>query len=190
MAMMDKTRIEIRKGKTADVFAIGRVLVAAWRDTFRGLIDEDYLKALSPAEQALRHMGRRGTPGVRHVVAIDRESGAVIGFANFGPARGPAANATHEIYALYLLPEYQRDGIGRGLVKAVAVSVLDDGGSDLFAWVLSTNPNRRFYHRLGAVPTVRSTIRLGDRNHEQVAYCWHDLPDLLARESGQPWGWG
>ena len=61
--LMDDT-IEIRPGRTADVFAIGRVLVETWRATFRGLLDDAYLDRLSPADQAVRHMSRRSAAGV------------------------------------------------------------------------------------------------------------------------------
>ncbi|HUH49766.1 MAG TPA: hypothetical protein VLZ56_07940, partial [Mycoplana sp.] len=58
--------IDIRQGRTADVFAIGRVLVETWRATFRGHLDDAYLDRMSPAEQAVRHMSRRNAVGVGH----------------------------------------------------------------------------------------------------------------------------
>lgn len=176
--------IEIRQGKTADVFAIGRVLVETWRATFRGLLDDAYLGNMSPAEQAVRHMSRRNAFGVGHYVAIDRATGLLVGFANYGPARYSTPTPVGEIYALYVLPLYQGRGIGDGLVRAVARHMVEGGTVTLFAWVLSTNPNRAFYERLGAVPVETGVIGLGGRRHEQVAYVWRDLHLLLARNAG------
>ncbi|MDF1631675.1 GNAT family N-acetyltransferase [Mycoplana sp. MJR14] len=176
--------IEIRKGRTADVFAIGRVLVETWRATFRGLLDDGFLDRMSPAEQALRHMERRNSLGVGHFVAIDRNTGALVGFANFGPARYATPTPVGEIYALYVLPAYQGRGIGEALVRAVARWMVEGGTVTLLAWVLSTNPNRAFYERLGATPVETGMVGIGGHRYEQVAYAWRDLHLLIARDAG------
>lgn len=176
--------IEIRPGRTADVFAIGRVLVATWKATFRGLLDDAYLDRMSPAEQAVRHMSRRNAADVGHFVAIERKSGELVGFVNFGPARYPSPTPVGEIYALYVLPAYQGRGIGGALVRAVARRMVEGGAVTMFAWVLSTNPNRVFYERMGATPVEIGIIGLGGRQYEQVAYAWHDLQMLIARGAG------
>lgn len=176
--------IEIRKGRTADVFAIGRVLVETWRATFQGLVDAAFLDHMSPAEQAMRHMGRRNTLGVGHFVAIDRSSGELIGFVNFGPARYSTPTPVGEIYALYILPAYQGRGIGEALVRAVARWMVEGGTVTLLAWVLSTNPNRAFYERLGAAEVETGIIGLGGHSYEQVAYAWRDLHQLVSRNAG------
>ncbi|MCD2185155.1 GNAT family N-acetyltransferase [Rhizobium sp. GN54] len=176
--------IEIRKGRTADVFAIGRVLVETWRATFRGLLDDGFLDRMSPAEQALRHMERRNSLGVGHFVAIDRRTGELVGFANFGPARYATPTPVGEIYALYVLPAYQGLGIGEALVRAVARWMVEGGTVTLLAWVLSTNPNRAFYERLGAAPVETGFVGIGGHRYEQVAYAWRDLHLLIARDAG------
>ncbi|MDR6755089.1 GNAT superfamily N-acetyltransferase [Mycoplana sp. BE70] len=176
--------IEIRHGRTADVFAIGRVLVETWRATFRGQLDDAYLDRMSPAEQAVRHMSRRNATGVGHYVAIDNRSDALVGFANYGPARYNASTPVGEIYALYVLPAYQGRGIGGALVRAVARRMVEGGTVTLIAWVLSTNPNRAFYERLGATPVETSIIGLGGHRYEQVAYVWRDLHLLISRDAG------
>lgn len=181
--IMDDT-IEIRQGRTADVFAIGRVLVETWRATFRGLLDDAYLDRMSPAEQAVRHMSRRNATGVGHFVAIDRKSDTLVGFANYGPARYSAPTPVGEIYALYVLPAYQGRGIGGGLVRAVARRMVEAGTVTLYVWVLSTNPNRAFYERLGATPVETGHIGLGGHRYEQVAYAWRDLHLLISRDAG------
>ncbi|MCF3640782.1 GNAT family N-acetyltransferase [Rhizobium sp. TRM95111] len=181
---MDGNFVEIRNGRTADVFDIGRILVETWQFAFRGLLADDFLDAMSPADQAVRHLGRRRTPDVRHCVAVDRLTGEIVGFVNFGPARGGSGAKAAEIYALYVRPPYQGIGIGSRLVKAAACRVMASGQASLFAWVLSTNPNRGFYERLGARPVEIGPIRLGGVTYEQIAYAWHDVEMLLTDDAG------
>ena len=171
MLGMNGIDIEIRQGRTADVFA-------------RGLLADEFLDRMSPAEQAVRHMGRRTAPGNQYFVAVDRRTGEVVGFVNFGGSRGKAPVHVSEIYALYVLPAYQGHGIGGRLVRAAARRLASGGALTLFAWVLSTNPNRAFYEHLGAVAAQTGRVGLGGKTYEQVAYVWYDLEALLADGAG------
>ncbi|MDX3926686.1 MAG: GNAT family N-acetyltransferase [Shinella sp.] len=179
--MLADNRIEIRQGWTGDVFAIGRLVVETWQSAFRGILDDEYLDRMSPAEQAVRHMGRRSSPGVGHIVAAERQSREIVGFANFGPARGRAPYKLHELYALYVRPDFQGKGIGADLVRAVAQRSMETGAASLFAWVLAANPNRAFYERLGAVPTQHGMVSVGGKSYPQIAYVWNDLAVLANR---------
>lgn len=157
------------------------VLVDTWRSTFRGLLADDFLDGMSREEQAVRHARRMGAPGVCYFVAVDPSTGEVIGFVNFGPGRGTAPDDIHEIYALYVRAEHQGAGIGTALVRSAARHCAKQGAKSLFAWVLSGNPNRQFYERLGAKAVETTSIGLGNRSYEQVAYLWEEMTPLLTR---------
>ncbi|WVT73478.1 GNAT family N-acetyltransferase [Sinorhizobium chiapasense] len=171
-------RIEIRPAVPDDIMMIASVIVETWRATFRGLIADQFLDAMTIEQQALRHARRMRVAGVFHLVAVDLNADKVIGFANYGKARSMPPRFDRELYALYILEEFQRAGIGSALVRSVAAHSREMGGSSLFAWVLSTNPNRSFYERLGAVPVAQGQVALGAETHEQVAYRWNDLARL------------
>ncbi|MCV9999106.1 GNAT family N-acetyltransferase [Pararhizobium sp. YC-54] len=176
---------EIRPGTGDDLFMIAGVLVDTWRSAFRGLLADGFLDGLSREEQAVRHARRMGEPGVSYLVATEPSVGDVIGFANFGPARARLPAHIHELYALYVRAEYQGAGIGRALVRSMAVHCAGQGATSLFAWVLAGNPNRGFYERLGAKAVETGRIGLGDQSYEQVAYLWDDIA-ALARTTGGP----
>jgi len=177
-------RFEIRPGTGDDLFMIAGVLVDTWRSTFRGLLADTYLDGMSREEQAIRHARRMGVAGVSYLVAVEPSAGEVIGFANFGPARGHVPAHIHELYALYIRENYQKLGIGEALVRSTAIDCAGHGAASLFAWVLAGNPNRQFYERLGAKAVETSRIGLGDQNYEQVAYLWDDIAALTRRTRG------
>ncbi len=177
--MDDDISFEIRPGTGDDLFAIAGVLVDTWRSAFRGLLPDDFLDGMSREEQAVRHARRMGSPGVCYLVAVEPSTGEIIGFVNFGPGRGTAPDNIHEIYALYVRAEHQRSGIGTALVGLAARHCAEKGAKSLFAWVLSGNPNRKFYERLGAKAVETASIWLDDRHYEQVAYLWEDMASLL-----------
>jgi GNAT superfamily N-acetyltransferase len=183
--MNEQRPFEIRPGTGDDLFMIAGVLVDTWRSTFRGLLADDFLDGMSREEQAVRHARRMGAGGVSYLVAIEPFAGEIIGFANFGPGRGRVAADVYEIYALYIRAEYQGMGIGRVLVRAAASQCAGQGATALFAWVLSSNPNREFYKRMGAKAVETGDIGLGDRNYEQTAYLWEDIKALTQRADDQ-----
>ncbi|HTO31128.1 MAG TPA: GNAT family N-acetyltransferase [Pararhizobium sp.] len=167
----------IRLADAEDLPMIGEILVETWRHTFRGIIDDAFLAGMSEQDQMMRHTRRMGIAGVGYQAGVDTDG--LIGFANYGPARGSASSATMELYSLYIRPAAQGIGLGKALVKAAATDCRNQGADGLFAWVLAENANRGFYEHLGATAAARSTIRVGSRDHEQVAYVWPDLERLL-----------
>jgi GNAT superfamily N-acetyltransferase len=177
--MDDHRPFEIRPGTGDDLFMIAGVLVDTWRSTFRGVLADDFLDGMSREEQAVRHARRMGVAGVCYLVAVEPAADEIVGFANFGPGRGTVPDDIHEIYALYVRAEHQGFGIGTALVRAAARQCAEQEAKSLFAWVLSGNPNRQFYERLGAKAVETTSIGLGNRSYEQVAYLWEDITALF-----------
>jgi len=171
-------RIEIRPAVPDDLMMIASVLVRTWRATFRGIISDGYLDAMTVEDQAIRHARRLRLPGSCLMVAVDMTEMRVIGFANYGKARGMPPAFDRELYELYLLPEFHGAGIGSALVRAVATHCRETGASSLFAWVLKDNPNRVFYERIGARPVGHGRVGVGREVLDQVAYRWDDLATL------------
>lgn len=177
-SMKSFRRIEIRPAVPDDLMTIASVLVRTWRATFRGIISDAYLDAMTVEDQAIRHARRMRLPGSFIMVAADMTDDRVIGFANCGKARGMPPAFDRELYELYLLPEFHGAGLGSALVRSVAGHCRDTGGSSLFAWVLKGNPNRVFYERLGARAVGEGRVSVGRESLDQVAYRWDDLAAL------------
>src|SRR5215207_786313 len=106
--------IGVRPATEDDVEAIARVLVDTWRSTFKDLLPDEFLNSLSYGQQEERHRAILRRPDSVYVVAEDRESGIVVGFASGGPNRTPT-DTPHpgELYAIYLRSAHQGRGIGR-----------------------------------------------------------------------------
>ncbi len=171
-------RIEIRLADPDDLVAIASVLVTTWRATFRGIISDAYLDAMTVEGQAIGHARRMRVAESYLMVAADLSEDRVIGFANYGRARGMPPAFDRELYELYILPEYHGAGIGSALVRTVAAHCREMGATTLFAWVLAENPNRAFYERMGARAIGEGRVGVGGERLVQVAYRWDDLAAL------------
>jgi L-amino acid N-acyltransferase YncA len=169
-------REHLREARQLDAAAIARVHVDSWRTSYRGSVPECFLTGMSyeDFEDRWRAWLRGiGDSRLAYYVA-ERPSGRIVGFASGGPRRGPAHDDyTVELYALSVLREHQRAGIGRGLFGCVARSLAEGGGTSLLAWVLaSNNPSRRFYEAVGGTMLGSQEIELGGARLEEVAYGW------------------
>lgn len=168
--------IAIRPGTPDDARGIARVHVESWRTTYHETLPEDFLQNLSADERAERWSRSLAAPrpGRFTLVAIE-ESGMIVGFADCGPERGEENLYDGEIYALYLLREYQGMGIGRRLVRASVERMISQGMNSMLIWVLHDNPARKFYEALGGVPVDEKTITVGGVNLVDVGYGWKKL---------------
>src|SRR5262249_2613558 len=115
------------------------------------------------------------------VYVAAQETGEIVGFASGGPERSGNALYRGELYAIYLLAHYQRQGLGRRLTMAVVQRLLQGGLSSMLLWVLAANPGRAFYATLGGQQVYEKTVTIGAAPLLEVAYGWPDLHDLVQR---------
>ena len=110
-------------------------------------------------------------------VAVDDQHG-VIGFVNGGLERERDPIYTAELYALYLFKEQQGHGYGAALFKAMTTRFLEQNHTAMLLWVLSTNPSRGFYEKMGGHYLKTKPLDIGGKTLEEVAYGWDDLSAL------------
>lgn len=172
---------EIRRASSGDAIGLARVHVAAWRDTYAGVLPNRYLIDMSPNEHAgrwrrflSRHDRSHGT-----FVAEDPCEG-IVGYGSCGPNRSSdLPGIGGEVHALYVDPEAQSQGLGRQLMAAMTDDLLTRRHRSLCVWVLSDNPSRWFYAHMGGRLTAQEKIQFAGTDLLQLAYVWPDLPSLL-----------
>lgn len=171
--------MRIRPARLEDAAAIARVHVDSWRTTYVGIMPDEVLANLSYERWSkfaeLKIL--KASPRDCHFVAEDH-AGAIVGFADGGPARGEYPGYTSELYAIYLLKEAQGAGTGRALFKAVTDFLKAQGHQTMLLWVAEENqPSRRFYDRMGGTPVHRKEEQIGGQPLVEIAYAY-DLTRL------------
>jgi ribosomal protein S18 acetylase RimI-like enzyme len=171
----------VRRAHPADASGIAKVHVDSWRTTYRGIVPDGYLDSLS-YEECETQWSRALQEGRNRIHVAENDTGTIVAFACGGPERTKQYDYDGELYAIYILREYQRKGIGRRLFQAVARDLAADGFRSLLVWVLADNPSRRFYEALGGEKVAAKPITIGGVTLEEVAYGWKDLRLLTAVE--------
>lgn len=169
----------IRTARIDDAGAIARVQIDTWHTTYRGIVPDAFLRSMSYREnterwsRGMRMAAERNLPRVT-LVAESGDAG-VVGFASGGPEREKIDGYDGELYALYLLKECHGRGIGADLMKEFMRKMSALGFESMLIWVLSANPTRRFYERMGGIEVRRKTIEIGGEELEETGYGWREL---------------
>jgi|SRR4029077_4683225 len=169
--------ISIRAATEHDAVAISHVHVQSWRTTYAGIVPEEYLATLNEAERVLlwREWLTRDIP-----VYIADLDGETVGFISGGAIREPVQTYDAELYAIYLLEQAQRQGIGTALLKKLAESLSSAGYRGMIVWVLEKNPSRYFYERSSAQIVTAKDIQIGGVMLSEVSYGWPDLQAITS----------
>lgn len=112
----------------------------SWQESYAGIVDPDYLAKLTLEgceEKAFRW---------RDNIFVAKDGERVVGFVGYGAAR--EKDGAGEVFAIYVLEEYQHRGIGYALMRRA----LDElaGCRVVYVWLLKDNLKAyRFYERVG-----------------------------------------
>ena len=172
--------MQIRQATPGDASAIARVHVDSWRSSYADVVPQEILSGLSYDERKALWDGiLNSSRADRHCYVADAPTVGVVGFAHGGAVSKNNPAFDGEIYAIYLLEEYQRMGLGRRLFISVAERLLEDGMSSFLLWVFEENHSaRRFYESLGGELADRMEVDIGGVDLVEVAYGWKDIGRL------------
>jgi GNAT superfamily N-acetyltransferase len=169
----------IRSADISDANAIAKVHVDSWRSTYAGILPDRYLASLSYVKRAQFWARILSKPNAREFIYVVEDiAGEVIGFASAGPERSGSTTYRGELYAIYLLERFQRQGIGRSLIVEVAKKLLEQDISSMLVLVLAENPSQVFYETLGGELLFVKQIWFANKQVVEVAYGWPHLHKL------------
>ncbi|MEG3894925.1 MULTISPECIES: GNAT family N-acetyltransferase [unclassified Microcoleus] len=171
----------VREAKIADARAIARVNVDTWRTAYRKIVPADYLAQLSyeKRESNWREILVNAEKSEDFVCVAENELGQIVGFAAGGYERTNKYIHKGELFALYILQEYQHQGIGRKLVVTVAAKLAQLNLNSMLVWVLRDNSACRFYEILGGKKVDEQQTNRAGVLLKEIAYGWTDITMLL-----------
>lgn len=141
--------VVIRKAVAQDAAAIAQVHVESWRTTYCDLIPAQILDQLDVMQREQMWHGAMTHPQSTvnlHVAEVDR---VIVGFVACGRERGNSEAYDGELFAIYLLEQFQRRGIGRALFQVGRDQLKASGYVSMLLWVLEGNRAIQFYETIG-----------------------------------------
>lgn len=166
--------VRIREATVADCAAVARVHVRSWRESFAGIVPQSFLDKMSVERRAEAFAGRFKDDAYRMFVAEVAGRG-VVGFADFGEPREVIDGYDGELYAIYLLPEFQRRGIGRRLFARGVRFLVGRGKGSVYLLALAVSPYRSFYEKMGGRVVGRKQVEIEGVTFDEFVYGFDDL---------------
>lgn len=164
----------IRRATLSDIASIARVHVDSWCETYKNIIPQSYLESLKYVDRAqmwAKHIPRKDKKAGTFVVT--GSDGDVVGFCDFGPAREHEHGIGGEIYALYLIERYQKQGLGKALFEATINSFVKFGHRSFYLWVLADNKTRDFYLHMGGEYLKSQIVEIGGIHLKEDLIVFH-----------------
>jgi len=168
--------MQIRQATLPDARRIAQIHVASWRAAYCGQMPDMVLDNLDVEKRAaFWHTHLTRLPPVTFVAQFKQE---IIGFCDLIPSRDKDSNShvTAEIAAIYVHPDYWRQGAGRALCLHALLAARRQHFTAVTLWALAANAAaQHFYLTMGfqldgatrsesfgdlQLPTVRFRIRV------------------------------
>lgn len=178
--------VHIRLAVPDDADAIARIYVETWRSIYAGSIPDHVLTRMSHVRQASAWRHEIGGRSGRWVLAAELPGAGVVGFAGLGANRYGPTPYDGEIQTLYVLDDFQGQGIGRRLMQAGFGHLKERRFQRAVVWVLSANPARFFYEAMGGQRIAERNERLWGAILAETAYGWPDLTIRARQRVGGP----
>ena len=158
---------------------IAQVNHEAWLSTYKGILDDAYLESRSIDDQVeiWKSTLAQNSPSENRFVAL--EGSRLIGYCGGGRNPDTRSPFQSELFGIYVLKQYQGQGLGRQLVHVLARWLQKQGSQSMLVWVMDKNPYRRFYSRIGGELLDQTRdVDYGGKKLTVLSYGWTNLSSL------------
>jgi CubicO group peptidase (beta-lactamase class C family)/ribosomal protein S18 acetylase RimI-like enzyme len=139
----------LRPGTAADADGLADAFIAAWRDAYPGVVDDEILAALDRDTIAAWLAEEAAASGT--TIVAEAADGSIAGFTRFG--EDPDGSPNGYVHSLYVHPRAGGRGTGRRLLEHAVGALTAAGYPAVTLWVFEANERaRRFYAAAGFVP--------------------------------------
>ena len=176
--------LKVLKANQQDAALIADIHVKGWEEAYKTLLNHPEFNAPDVEKRTSQWEGWLSENSVLLAYSGDQ----AVGFVSFGRLKTPPPGSSpirplysSEIYGLYVLPEFFKQGIGRALMSEAAKALIEDKHQSLCLWCIEKNkPALEFYKVLGGERCGKKNITLGPHNVRDVCVGWRDIKKLIA----------
>lgn len=147
-----KNNYSIRKAQCSDAPKITEIHCATWQDAYKDIIDSVYLhnRVVTPQriDTWINRLEAIEQGNEQIVLVAESYKKDVVAFVWGGKKRDNFAEADYEVYAIYVQPQFQGDGIGSLLLQNFAKEI---DQKNFYLYVLDGNKSELFYQKMAGL---------------------------------------
>ncbi len=147
--LKNRVDINIRKAQRSDIEVIANIINTTWKTTYTGIVpDNDII--LYTSKERREKMLSEAFDICKPIYFIANYNGTDCGIISYYKYEEDNYEDCAYLMQLYVLPEYQKKGIGKSLIKYLFIKLKDIGYKRVVLNTLEDNLNARaFYEKLG-----------------------------------------
>ena len=163
---------QIRPAAPKDASQIAELHVAVWNAAYENILPAGFLAQMT-VQKRLAFWREAVEFGEPQLLLAFQEESKLVGFVGFDRSRDKGSKSTTgEIWALYVLPAYWRQGAGLALWDSAREGLKEEGCSQVTAWTLLNNHRALAFFEQGAgfkreISTLRTTA-FGSARLEEI----------------------
>lgn len=139
----------IRKKTKEDCASVAHVLAVAWNETYKGIVDDDFLNRLyETEEQRAINSYNKFNEKDNHQLVLEVDN-KVVGFVDVGSTDEMDYDNCGELHAIYIISDYKGQGYGKKLFEAGIQELKKLGYDKMIIGCLNGNPSNEFYKHMG-----------------------------------------
>lgn len=172
--------MKIRAADLSDAEGIAKVHVDSWRNAYKNIIPEEFLENLSfqSREELWIDIIPKGSAFV-----AETDEGQIVGFSSCGKERsGNYKGDQGELSSIYILKEFQGQGIGKALFNSVMKELMKLGMNTMLVFVLADNKSALFYEAMGGKAIDKVEIEIAGKKLKELVYGWDNINALSSQE--------
>ena len=141
--------ITMRKAYPTDAYELVKIRDLAWKNAYYDVLSSDIINTMNKnIDESVRHLQDQISENNRIIVALDDNK--IVGFVFYAKTQGDLYDNA-EIREIYVLPEFQNNGIGRQLFEEAVSNLKKLKYPSFIVSVPIYNKNMDFFIKMGGV---------------------------------------
>lgn len=136
----------IRKKELKDCAGVQKVITKAWRQTYKGIVNDKFLDGLLDNEEDRINRSIKRFDEANNTQYVLEVDGKIVGFVNYGQS---SYENCGEVRALYIIDGYKGYGFGKKLFNKAVEELEKLGYKEIIIGCLNGNKANEFYKHLG-----------------------------------------
>ena len=166
---------KIRRREQKDCYDIAHVVTVAWQETYRGIVNDEFLDNLPNTEKERGEKSfNKFDENDNHQFVLEVD-GKVVGFVNVGITADEEYKNQGEIFALYMIKKYKGNGFGRKLTEIGIGELKKLGCTKMIIGCLEGNTSNEYYKHIGGRFIKTRIFRLPNQELSENVYYYDSI---------------
>lgn len=166
---MEVMKWNVEKSKKEDCKKIVEFITKTWNETYKGIINDEFLDGLSKTEEKRYINAINNFDEEKNMQYVIKEDNKIIAFLKLSKINEDNKEAI-ELQALYVLKDYQNNGIGKYLIQTALEETRKLGYKKMIIGCLEGNKSNDFYKKMGGVFIKKREFNLPNQTLYENVY--------------------